>query len=268
MTLAHVLRALRGVMARELARFVGQQSRFLGSLVRPILWLVVFAAGFRAALGLSITPPYETYITYDIYVVPGLIGMVLLFASMQGALSMVFDREMGSMRVLLIAPLPRPVLLLAKLMAITLVAMLQAQTFLAIALVWGVDIPAQGLLTTLPATLAGGLMLGSVGLLLSALIKQLENFAGVMNFVIFPAFFLSSALYPLWKMQESSEWLAFVCLVNPFTHAVELVRFALYGQFEPTAALVVLATGTVAFAAACLAYDPGRGFRPGRPSGE
>ena len=67
-------------------------------------------------------------------------------------------------------------------------------------------------------------------MLLSSLIKQLENFAGVMNFVIFPMFFASSALYPLWRVREGSPWLATACELNPFTHAVELIRFAFYGQ--------------------------------------
>lgn len=264
MSPAHALRALAGVTTRELGRFLGQYTRLASALVRPLLWLLVFAAGFRAALGLSITEPYQTYITYEIYVVPGLVGMVLLFAAMQGALAMVVDREMGSMRVLLLAPLPRPLLLFAKLVAITLVAVLQAYAFLVVAFLWGVDLPATGFVTLLPAALVAGLMLGAVGLLLSAVIRQLENFAGVMNFVIFPAFFISTALYPLWKMQEASPWLALACRLNPFTHAVELIRFALYGRLEALALAVTLATLAVAFAAACLAYDPARGFRPGR----
>ena len=75
-------------------------------------------------------------------------------------------------------------------------------------------------------------MLGALGMLISSGIKQLENFAGVMNFVIFPMFFASSALYPLWRVQEGSPMLYYVCQFNPFTHAVELIRFALYGQDE------------------------------------
>ena len=75
-------------------------------------------------------------------------------------------------------------------------------------------------------------MLGSLALFMSSVIKQLENFAGVMNFVIFPMFFASSALYPLWRIKESSLLLYQLCLFNPFTHAVELIRFALYGQVD------------------------------------
>ena len=79
-------------------------------------------------------------------------------------------------------------------------------------------------------------MLGALALFMSSVIKQLENFAGVMNFVIFPMFFASSALYPLWRIREASPLLYEICRANPFTHAVELIRFALYGQLEPVLA--------------------------------
>ena len=82
----------------------------------------------------------------------------------------------------------------------------------------------------LPALILAGLMLGALGLLLSSLIRQLENFAGVMNFVIFPMFFASSALYPLWRMRGGQPAALRDLRANPFTHAVELIRFALYGQ--------------------------------------
>ncbi len=103
-------------------------------------------------------------------------------------------------------------------------------------------------------------MLGALGMLLSSLIKQLENFAGVMNFVIFPMFFASSALYPLWRVQESSPWLYRLCAINPFTHAVELIRFAYYQKIEWTSLAAVSAYASVFLVAAIVAYDPARGM--------
>jgi ABC-2 type transport system permease protein len=103
-------------------------------------------------------------------------------------------------------------------------------------------------------------MLGAFGLLVSALIRQLENFAGVMNFVIFPMFFASSALYPLWRIEDSSEMLATAARLNPFTHAVELIRFALYLKVEPLSLVVVSASLLIFFTIAVWGYDPGRGF--------
>ena len=102
-------------------------------------------------------------------------------------------------------------------------------------------------------------MLGALGLLLSSFIKQLENFAGVMNFVIFPMFFMSTALYPLWKLQESSPLLAVLAQYNPFSQAVELIRFALYDQFNQEAMLYVLSAFVVFMTVAVLGYNPSKG---------
>lgn len=261
---------LLGIVSRELLRFVNQKERFLSALVRPLVWLFIFAAGFRSTLGVSIIPPYETYVLYEVYVTPGLAVMIQLFNGMQSSLSMVYDREVGSMRVLLTSPFPRWSLLFAKLIAGVLVSILQVYVFLGIARLWEVEVPWWGYAEALPAFVLTGLMLGAIGLFLSSLIRQLENFASVMNFVIFPMFFASSALYPLWRLREASEALYLICLANPFTHAVELVRHSLYGSFEPVACAVVLGTCIVFFGLSVVAYDPGRGImaRRGGPKGE
>ena len=251
--------ALGAILHREALRFLGQRGRFVSALVRPLIWLLVFAAGFRAALGLSIIPPYQTYITYEVYIVPGLCGMILLFNGMQSSLSLVYDREMGSMRLLLTSPLPRWWLLCAKLIAGTTISLLQVAAFLAIAALFGIRMPIWGYFAALPAVFLAGLMLGALGLALSSMVKQLENFAGVMNFVIFPMFFLSSALYPLWKMAEASTFLRDLCAVNPFTQAVELIRFALYLQFNAAAFGWTVLALVIFGAAALWGYDPARG---------
>ncbi len=260
---SHALQALRAIVMREVLKFVQQRGRLLSALVRPVLWLAVFAAGFRNVFGVAIVEPYDTYIPYDVYIAPGLIGMVLLFNGMQSSLAMVYDREMGLMRLLLTAPLPRWWLLFAKLCATALLSFLQVVAFVAVAALIGTQLPLTGwsLLHGLVATLAAALMLASLGLLLSVYVKQLENFAGTMNFVIFPMYFLSTALYPLWKLEESgATWVYRVAQFNPFTHAVEWIRFALYGKDPGLAPWVVLATLAVCFTLACWGYDPQRGF--------
>ncbi|MBE7198219.1 MAG: ABC transporter permease, partial [Parafilimonas terrae] len=84
---------LGGIVRRELLRFFNQKERFFSALVRPLVWLFIFAAGFRNTLGVSIEPPYQTYVLYEVYVVPGLAVMIQLFNGMQSSLSMVYDRE-------------------------------------------------------------------------------------------------------------------------------------------------------------------------------
>ena len=254
------LGCLLGILAREGLRFLHQRERFFGALVRPLVWLFIFAAGFRSILGVSIITPYETYILYEEYIVPGLAAMILLFGGMQSSLSMVYDREMGSMRLLMVSPFPRWYLLLCKLIAGSLVSVTQVYLFLAIAWFWDVRPPPLGYLLVLPALLLSGLMLGALGLFLSSVIKQLENFAGVMNFVIFPMFFASSALYPLWRIRDSSVALYEICRFNPFTWAVELIRFSLYAQMNWIALAGVGAALALFIAAALYGYDPGRGM--------
>jgi ABC-2 type transport system permease protein len=256
----HYLRCLAGISMREWLRFLNQRGRFFSALVRPLVWLAIFAAGFHFVLGVSIIPPYETYIPYSVYIAPGLIAMILMFNGMLSSLSMVYDREMGSMRVLMVSPLPRWFLLTAKLLAGVIVSVLQAYAFLAIALIWEIEPPWYGYITVLPALVLAGLMLGALGLLLSSAIRQLENFASVMNFVIFPMFFASSALYPLWHVKEASLLLYDICQINPFTHAVELIRFALYGQLEPTSAVVLVVATAIFLTLAVYGYDPAKGL--------
>ncbi|MFT6693043.1 MAG: ABC-2 type transport system permease protein, partial [Colwellia sp.] len=89
MTLNHYFYCCLGIVKREISRFFQQRSRLFSALVRPLLWLIVFAAGFRATLGISIMEPYGTYITYQEYIIPGLCCMIVLFNGMQSSLSMV-----------------------------------------------------------------------------------------------------------------------------------------------------------------------------------
>jgi ABC-2 type transport system permease protein len=257
----HLMRAMRAVVGRELHKFFRQPSRLASALVRPLLWFVVFSAGFHNVFGVSIVPPYETYIEYKVYMVPGLLAMVALFNGMQSSLSMVYDREMGMMRLLLTAPLPRVWLLVFKLMGGTALSLLQMLVFLLIALAFGVEVEWWVLPGLLLAMMCGAMLLAALGLVLSVYVKQLENFAGTMNFVIFPMFFISPALYPLWKLEESgAQWLLLLAQVNPFTHVVEVIRFAIVGQFNPLSAAVVLGGIVVFFTLAWWGYDPQRGW--------
>ncbi len=263
----HYLVCLKGILVREGLRFLNQREHFISSLVRPLLWLFIFAAGFRQVLGVSIIPPYKTYVLYEVYITPGLCGMILLFSGMQSSLSMVYDREMGNMRTLLVSPFPRWFLLVSKLLAGVAVSIAQVYVFLGIAWFWGVKLPPIGYLLALPALFLSGMMLCALGLLLSSMIKQLENFAGIMNFVIFPMYFASPALYPLWRILESSPLLHKICLANPFTYVVELIRFAFYGRIEWFSLGIVAGCTVLFLGGAIIAYDPSRGLMTRKQDG-
>ena len=154
--------------AARAAQVQPPNGRLVSALVRPLLWLAVFAAGLRNVFGVAIVEPYDTYIPYDVYIAPGLVGMVLLFNGMQSSLAMVYDREMGLMRMLLTAPLPRPWMLFCKLVATAVLSLAQAAAFVIVAALLGTALPIIGAQTphVLAAAIGSALMLGALGLLL------------------------------------------------------------------------------------------------------
>ena len=212
-----------------------QRGRLLSALVRPLMWLAVFAAGFYNVFGVSIIPPYKTYITYQVYIVPGLLGIILLFHGMQSSLSMVYDREMGVMRLLLTAPLPRWVLLACKLVAGTALSVITCYVFLAVCILFDVTFEPIGWLYVLPALIVSGLMLGlavavSLGLHQAGREFRRRDELRDVSDVLLLVRALSVVEAARGRLGVRSIWIS---LVNPFTHAVEMIRFALYGMFEP-----------------------------------
>jgi ABC-2 type transport system permease protein len=210
-------RPMLAVLEREVLKLLRQRGRLLSSLVRPLLWLLVIGAGFEAVQGASGVPGYRTFL------VPGVLGMTLLFGSMLAALSTVYDKESGVMRMLVIAPLEHYWIALAKALGATLSALIQALMLLVALGLLGlvsaeVSIPllAVGLFAT-------ALACASLGMLAAAWSRTLDNYATMMNLVIFPVFFLSGSLYPVQQLPTA---LRFVATLNPYTYGVDLLKHA------------------------------------------
>jgi ABC-2 type transport system permease protein len=182
------------------------------------------------------------------------VGMVLLFNGMQSSLTMIFDREMGSMKILLTSYINRNYLLFCKMFATAIVSTLQAITFLIISKIYGVEISYGAIISTIPIIIISSIILNAFALFISSVIKQLENFATVMNFVIFPMFFLSSALYPLWKIKDSSILLFNISSCNPFTYIVESIRFSLYMKFDSELFFILLISFVISLVMAFVGF--------------
>ena len=254
------LLCFQGILWREFLRFLHQRGRFFAALVRPLVWLFIFAAGFRSVLGVSYQPPYETYILYEVYITPGLCGMILLFSGMQSSLSMVYDREMGSMRVLLVSPMPRWWLLSCKLVAGRPGRLLPGLRLPRHRLVLGGAAAADRLSHRLPGAddrrPDAGLP-GPPAVLGDPPARELRRGDELRHL---PDVLRELGPLPLWRMRESSLLLYQISAANPFSHAVELIRFALYGQLEPTSLLLTLMWTALFLAAALYGYNPARGF--------
>ena len=237
---------LWAVVRRDLLRLARQPGRLAAALARPMIWFFVIGSG----VGILVQPKAPE--DYQAYLVPGVLGMTLLFGATLVALSVAYDKEFGVMRMLVTAPLPQHWIVLAKIASAVVSATLQACLVL---LVLGVFGFIDGSLS--PSLLVAG-MIGTalacagLGMLVAVWTPTLENFALVMNFVIFPTFFLSGALYPVASLPPI---LKLVATINPFTYGVDLLKHAiLRGEstiaapdFSPVVDLGVL-LGFTAFA--------------------
>lgn len=210
-----VVRPTLAVLEREVIKLLAQRGRLLSALVRPLLWLLVIGAGFGALQGGDAGNRYQSFL------VPGVLGLTALFGGILAALSTVYDRESGVMRMLVIAPLQPHWIVLAKTLGATLAAIVQSVLLLLVLGALGylsgrVSIPlfALGLLGTAFAC-------ASLGMLVAAWSRNLDNYATMMNLVIFPVFFLSGSLYPV---QQLPEILEVVTTLNPYTHGVDLLK--------------------------------------------
>jgi ABC-2 type transport system permease protein len=249
-----IVRPTVAVLERELIKLLAQRGRLLSSMVRPLLWLLVIGAGFGALQGADGGSSYQAFL------VPGVLGLTALFGGVLAALSTVYDKESGVMRMLVIAPLQPQWIVLAKTLSATLAAVVQSLLLLAILGVLGylrgpvsISVFALGLLGTAFAS-------ASLGILAAAWSRSLDNYATMMNFMIFPVFFLSGSLYPV---QQLPEFLRVVTMLNPYTHGVDLLKHSGIGADGAPQAdfgiglnvAMLLAFSVAALAVACVRFS-------------
>lgn len=211
------------VLEREVLRMARQRARLLSAMVRPLIWLFVIGAGFGAAMQGAGTD-------YQRFLVPGVVGMTLLFGAMLAALSMVFDKESGVMRMLIVAPVARAWIVVAKLLSSALAAVVQAVLLLAVLAALGHLAAETRFGLMIVALVVTALACGGIGMLVAAFTRTLDNYAAIMNFVIFPVFFLSGSLYPVSRLPAA---LKTVALANPYTYGVDLLKHALSPAAPP-----------------------------------
>lgn len=238
------LRAVGAIVLREFRRFVRQRGRLLSTVARPLLWLFVVGSGFSGIVATTADLSYRDYL------LPGVIGMVILFSAMLAALSTVYDRELGIARMMLVAPVRRVTVVVAKVVSSAVLAAGQGLALFVLVPVLGLGGEGAGLGTAAAGVVGTSFTLAAIGMLLASRIGSLENFAVVMNFVVFPMFFLSGALYPVARLPEV---LQVVARANPLTYGVDLLKHGFFGpgrgafggEITPWVDLAVLAAWTV-----------------------
>ena len=210
-------RPILAVLEREVIKLLRQRWRLLSSMVRPMLWLLVIGAGFAAVQGRSGIGNYQAFL------VPGVLGMTLLFGAMLAALSTVYDKESGVMRMLVIAPIEHYWIAVAKALSAMLSALIQALMLLVLLATLGYVSSQLSIPLLVLGLLGTALVCASLGMLIAAWSRTLDNYASMMNLVIFPVFFLSGSLYPV---QQLPTPLRLVATLNPYTYGVDLLKHA------------------------------------------
>lgn len=211
------LRAMRMVWQRELIRFGRDRLRIITSLMQPILFLFILGTGLSPVLGAAGSRGFN----FRTFMYPGVIGMTVLFTAIFSAISIVWDREFGFLREMLVAPVRRWSLVLGKCLGGATVATLQGLIMLALAGAVGVPYSPVMLVVLVALMALTAFALTCFGVMLAARIGDVQSFQAVMQFFVLPMFFLSGAVFPLNRLPS---WLGALTKIDPLTYAVDPLR--------------------------------------------
>lgn len=208
---------------REMKRFMRAKSRIAGALAMPLFFLAFLGLGFNRMM----VPGMKGGVEYMQFLVPGIIGMSMLFSSTFAGLSVLWDREFGFLKEIMVAPVDRISIVMGRIAGGMTTALIQGILLLGISIILGFKVP------SVPAFLMAVVFMVFIavtfiglGLIFASNMKDMQGFGIIMNFVIFPLFFLSGALYPL---ENFPVWLRVLSYIDPLSYGVDGLRRALIG---------------------------------------
>ncbi len=208
---------------RELKRFVRAKSRVVGALAMPLFFLAFLGLGFRKMM----IPGVSEEVGYVSFLVPGILGMSLLFSSTFGGLSVLWDKEFGFLKEIMVAPVSRVSIVLGRLVGGITTSLVQGISLLGVSFLLGLKINS---IVSLPLAIVFMALISSsflgLGLIFASKMKDMQGFNIVFNFVIFPLFFLSGALYPI---ENFPVWVRYISYIDPLTYGVDGLRGVLIG---------------------------------------
>ena len=216
------IRGLYTLWLREVKRYLRDRVRIVSSFVQPVLWLVIFGTGIRFSAEVSNVPSPQAYIF------PGIIGQTLLFTSMFMGISVIWDREFGFLKEILVAPISRMSIFLGKMLGDSTDAVIQGILVFLLGILLGIRIDAIMFVEILPIMLLTTFGLVSLGLTIASFIENLESFGAVQSFINLPLFFLSGALFPV-SVIDVPSWLQVAANFNPLTYGVDALRIITLG---------------------------------------
>ena len=241
------LEAMWALTWRDLVRFLRDRSQVLGALARPVLWLVFMGKGLSASVQL------KGGVGYQHFVFAGAIAMAVLFGGMFQGVTIIWDREFGFLKEVLVAPISRVTIVLGKTLSGTVVTVVQGCLTLLFAPVVGLHLAPASLLALLGIIVLLSLGMTAMGVVVATRMQTFEGFGVISNFVILPLYFLSGGVFPVDRLPT---WMAILVRLNPVTYGVDLMRHALVqpAAFAVGLDLLVLIGFAVAMVALALVW--------------
>ena len=229
----HEVRAAYAIWLRELIRFVSERARIVGALGQPLIYLAIMGTGFGATFRSAAVPTGFSYLQF---MYPGVLGMTVLFTAMFSAISIIWDREFGFLKEILVAPVARVSIVAGKVAGGATVATLQGVLLLILAPIVGVHLGLAQIFGIALIMLLAAASLTSLGLIIASRMATMEGFQVVMNFLVLPLWLLSGAFFPLRGLPL---WMTVLTRIDPLTYAVDALRGMVYAGSPLAPALVV-----------------------------
>ena len=200
---------------REVLRYSRERSRIISGFIQPLLWLIIFGAG------ISLPIQSSANITYQMFIFPGVITQALQFTSMFMGISVIWDRQFGFLKEILVAPISRVSIFIGKMLGVSTDAIVQGIIIFPFGLLIGVPLSPAAFIMSVPVMMLITFGVVCVGLTIASYLESLESFGLIQTFVNLPLFFLSGALFPVTHIPS---WLRWVFYVNPLTYGVDILR--------------------------------------------
>ncbi len=227
MKIKNELMGIYAVWLREFKRFYRDKTRFISSIIRPVLWLLILGFGIGGSMRLA-----GMNLDYLQFITPGIIGMSVLFTSLFSGVSIIWDREFGFLKEMLVAPISRISIIVGKTLGGSTASLTQVLILIFIAVIIGVQFSVSSLIVVMPLVILISTGFVALGITIASMMDTMEGFSVIMNFIVMPMFLLSGALFPINNIPRAVNWIIYI---NPMTYAVETLRYIIIGvsSFDP-----------------------------------
>ncbi len=231
-TLGPALRAIYIIWYRDVLRFWRDRARLIASFAQPLLYLLIFGTGLSSALsgGFGGGGAGGASFSYTQFIFPGIIGMTVLFGAIFSAMSIVWDREFGFLKEVLVAPIDRSAVAIGKSLGGATQAMIQGVVLMVLAPLVGVSLTIGSVLAAIPLIFVLAFSLSALGVAIASRMRSMQGFQVVMNFLMMPIFFLSGALFPLGGLPW---WMTGLTFVDPAAYGMDPLRRVILGGGGP-----------------------------------